>query len=64
MNRNPDALRIARLERECDVACVPAVLLMACCANLDLALVFGDLQPEMAAVQGGEQAGQATAPAR
>jgi hypothetical protein len=64
MNRNPTALRIARMERECDVSCVPAVLLMVCCANLVLALVFGDLQPEMVAVRGGEQAGQATATAR
>lgn len=55
MNRNPNQLRIARMERECDVSCVPAVLLMAGCATLVLALALDDLQREPVAAQGAQE---------
>jgi len=60
MNRNSNQLRIARMERECDVSCIPAVLLMACSTALVVVLVLGDLQPETVAVRGGGDVGQAT----
>jgi hypothetical protein len=60
MNRNPNQLRIARMERECDVSCVPAFLLMAYSTALVFVPVLGDLQPETVAERGGEDAGQAT----
>lgn len=41
MNRHPNSMRIARLVRECDVSCVPALLLIAGCAALVFALALG-----------------------
>ncbi len=64
MNLNPNQLRLARMERECDVSCVPALLLLAGCATMILVLAIGNLQPEAVTARGGEAAGQTSAPAR
>jgi len=46
MDRNPSQLRIARLQCECDVSCVPPLLLLAACSTLVAVLAFGDLRRE------------------
>lgn len=54
MDRNPSQLRIARLQCECDVSCVPPMLLLAACSTLVVVLALGDLgleQPERQAEQ-------------
>lgn len=46
MDRNPSQLRIARLQCECNVSCVPPLLLLAGCSTLVVVLALGDLRRE------------------